>query len=231
MRISLSYALFYSITKSCLCRNCHPRLIQTPNVRYICQTCHDPVEVGQQLRINGDFHHAYHFRCTECSSELGPEARSREGELYCLRCFDKMGMPICSACRRPIEGRIVRALGKAWHVEHFVCHQCEIAFMGSRYYEWRGQAYCLLHYQEKSGGICHICQHPVLGAILARFTNKTYCQEHFRCSMCNTLLDEKSKLYEVDLKPVCKECYDHLPLKWKRRLAKLHLEEVKKWPD
>jgi hypothetical protein len=40
-----------------------------------------------------------------------------QNELYCLRCHDKMGIPICGACRRPIEERVVTALGKNWHVE------------------------------------------------------------------------------------------------------------------
>lgn len=49
--------------------------------------------------------------------ELTAEARELKGELYCLPCHDKMGVPICGACRRPIEGRVVNALGKQWHVE------------------------------------------------------------------------------------------------------------------
>lgn len=49
--------------------------------------------------------------------ELTAEARELKGELYCLPCHDKMGIPICGACRRPIEGRVVNALGKQWHVE------------------------------------------------------------------------------------------------------------------
>lgn len=49
--------------------------------------------------------------------ELTAEARELKGELYCLPCHDKMGVPICGACRRPIEGRVVNALGKRWHVE------------------------------------------------------------------------------------------------------------------
>ena len=40
-----------------------------------------------------------------------------QNELYCLRCHDKMGIPICGACHRPIEERVVTALGKNWHVE------------------------------------------------------------------------------------------------------------------
>lgn len=49
--------------------------------------------------------------------ELTAEARELKGELFCLPCHDKMGVPICGACRRPIEGRVVNAMGKQWHVE------------------------------------------------------------------------------------------------------------------
>lgn len=49
--------------------------------------------------------------------ELTVDARELKGELYCLPCHDKMGVPICGACRRPIEGRVVNAMGKQWHVE------------------------------------------------------------------------------------------------------------------
>jgi hypothetical protein len=58
---------------------------------------------------------------TDCDwlfrTELNADAREVRGELYCLRCHDKMGIPICGACRRPIEERVVTALGKNWHVE------------------------------------------------------------------------------------------------------------------
>lgn len=33
------------------------------------------------------------------SSELNADAREKNDELYCLRCHDKMGIPICGACR------------------------------------------------------------------------------------------------------------------------------------
>ena len=49
------------------------------------------------------------------SKELTAEARELRGELYCLPCHDKQGIPICGACRRPIEERVVRAMGKTWY--------------------------------------------------------------------------------------------------------------------
>lgn len=51
------------------------------------------------------------------SVELDTNSREVGGELYCLRCHDTMGIPICGACHRPIEERVVTALGKNWHVE------------------------------------------------------------------------------------------------------------------
>ena len=62
--------------------------------------------------------------------ELTADARELKGELYCLPCHDKVGVPTCGAWRRPIEGRVVNAMGKQWHVEvnvswHIVFHQCK----------------------------------------------------------------------------------------------------------
>lgn len=59
------------------------------------------------------------FRNTESyfSVELTVDSREVAGELYCLRCHDTMGIPICGACHRPVEERVVTALGKHWHVE------------------------------------------------------------------------------------------------------------------
>lgn len=57
-----------------------------------------------------------------CSKQLTHKCRERDGDLYCLRCFDNLESAICGACRRPIEGRIIHALGKMWHPEviHFL---------------------------------------------------------------------------------------------------------------
>lgn len=40
------------------------------------------------------------------SVELNVEAREKGGDLYCLRCHDKMGIPICGACRSVMDSMI-----------------------------------------------------------------------------------------------------------------------------
>ena len=58
--------------------------------------------------------------------------------------------------------------------------------------------------------------------------SKSWCSHHFACSSCDRMLREKSKFYEVDLKPVCKKCYDRFPRELKLRLKQYHEMESEK---
>ena len=118
--------------------------------------CHVTIQYRWFSSFQND---SYYF-----SIELTVDSREVGGELYCLRCHDTMGIPICGACHRPIEERVVTALGKNWHVEvffgifmnifkifplqHFVCSVCEKPFLGHRHYERKGLAYCEHHYHK-----------------------------------------------------------------------------------
>ena len=83
--------------------------------------CALSVELKEDNVLNG-------YSLYALSVELKEDAREKDGELYCLRCHDKMGIPICGACRRPIEERVIHAMGKTWHVE--VCPgNCLVFFL------------------------------------------------------------------------------------------------------
>jgi len=140
-----------------------------------------------------------------------------------------MGIPICGACRRPIEERVVTALGKHWHVEHFVCAKCEKPFLGHRHYEKRGLAYCETHYHQLFGNLCFVCN-QVIGGDVFTALNKAWCVNHFSCDMCNVNLDLKSKFYEYDEKPVCKKCYERMPAELRKRLRLSHENTMRKNP-
>uniref|UniRef100_A0A9L0RGN6 LIM zinc finger domain containing 2 n=1 Tax=Equus caballus TaxID=9796 RepID=A0A9L0RGN6_HORSE len=202
-----------------LCRPCHNREKAKGLGKYICQRCHLVID-EQPLMFRNDAYHPDHFSCTHCGKELTAEARELKGELYCLPCHDKMGVPICGACRRPIEGRVVNALGKQWHVEHFVCAKCEKPFLGHRHYEKKGLAYCETHYNQLFGDVCYNCGRVIEGDVVSAL-NKAWCVNCFSCSTCNGKLTLKNKFVEFDMKPVCKRCYEKFPLELKKRLKKL----------
>jgi hypothetical protein len=99
-----------------LCRECNEIEKAAGQGRYVCHRCHAIIEEGH-IKFKGDSYHPYHFKCFRCENELTEDAREIGGELYCLRCHDTMGIPICGACHRPIEERVITALGKNWHIE------------------------------------------------------------------------------------------------------------------
>ncbi|CAF0739231.1 unnamed protein product [Didymodactylos carnosus] len=188
-----------------------------------CELCHKAlIEMGflknagslsldeNCLKYKGESYHAYHFRCQVCSSELNENAREVRGELYCLRCYDQLEVAVCAACRTQIEDRVINALGKQWHVEHFACGRCEKPFLGSKHYEKNGIAYCETDYHHLFGNTCFVCNTIISGDVFTA-CNKTYCVDHFACMICETKMDEKSKFYDVDAKPVCKKCFNKLP--------------------
>ena len=49
--------------------------------------------------------------------------------------------------------------------------------------------------------------------------NKAWCVDKFACSACDQRMTVKTKFYEVDLKPVCKKCYDKYPRDLRLRLS------------
>lgn len=49
--------------------------------------------------------------------DLDENAREVHGSLYCLPCHNKLDLPVCAACRRLIDDRVISALGKQWHAE------------------------------------------------------------------------------------------------------------------
>jgi len=216
-----------------LCHDCNAKVKAESAGKYMCQKCHQIIE-GEPLKFRGEYYCPYHFNCTACGIELtstAREVRTRPGytandlnELYCLRCHDKMGFPICAACRRPIEGRVVTALGKHWCVEHFACAKCEKPFLGNRHYERKGLAYCETHYHQLFGNLCYVCNQVIQGDVFTAL-NKAWCVNHFACSSCDQKMTVKTKFYEVDLKPVCKKCYDRYPRELRLRLKKYHDNE------
>uniref|UniRef100_A0A182Q753 LIM zinc-binding domain-containing protein n=1 Tax=Anopheles farauti TaxID=69004 RepID=A0A182Q753_9DIPT len=219
-----------------LCHDCNRKEKEVGLGKHICNKCHGVID-DAPLRFRGEVYHGYHFNCTACGAELDSSARevkNRSGyaandmnELYCLRCHDRMGIPICGACRRPIEERVVTALGKHWHVEHFVCAKCEKPFLGHRHYEKRGMAYCETHYHQLFGNLCFVCNQVIAGDVFTAL-NKAWCVHHFSCSICDQKLDQKSKFFEYDEKPVCKKCYERFPNELRRRLRISHENTIKK---
>jgi paxillin len=99
----------------------------------------------------------FHQHCFKCASE-GCETSLLEsgsfydynGKPYCERHFHVLRGSLCATCEQPIVGKCLSALGKKFHLDHFVCVHCKKKLTvnsGSSavpaFKERQGQPYCI----------------------------------------------------------------------------------------
>ena len=68
----------------------------------------------------------------------------------------------CVACSKAIHGKLLNAMGRTWHPEHFVCAICEEELASKSFYEYDGKPYCEKDYNEMLAPRCAYCNGPIL---------------------------------------------------------------------
>ncbi|KAK6751890.1 hypothetical protein RB195_003359 [Necator americanus] len=202
---SLDYGV-WCVNGRMSCYNCKE---MSPKSRhYVCMKCRQSIVEEDLLRIDNYFFHAYHFSCADCKTALTGAARQLEKEWFCARCFD-LRCEICAGCHKPIDKeneRSTLALGKYFHVEHFRCAKCDVAFMGTKHYEWNGKAYCKEDMMMLCGEFCYRCNR-FLTATSINILGKKWCVDCYRCLSCDRVLKHSEHIFNLDMRPMCKKCF------------------------
>lgn len=73
---------------------------------------------------------------------------------------------VCAACNKDILAKVVTALGRQWHPEHFTCASCDVELGQTTYYESNGRPYCEKDYHELYAPRCAYCNGPILDVSL-----------------------------------------------------------------
>ena len=176
--------------------------------------------------IKGQRMHPEHFTCHTCGKEFkGGDCNEFMDKLYCKEDYVKLLKGVCNACRKPIVGRSITAMGRVWHPEHFVCAHCHRPFMSSTFREHEGKPYCEMHYKQLFADVCAKCNQPIVDQIIRCF-GKAWHPEHFVCTGCETPLGEKFHRWNDN--PLCTKCYTKLPKEVRKRLRKQHKGEKQK---
>lgn len=126
---------------------------------------------------------------------------------------------VCAACRKPIVGRSLNALGRVWHPEHFVCHHCHLPFGDAGFWEKDGEPYCKNHYFQLFGQMCQKCSEPAVTDVIV-FFGRYWHQEHFECGVCGRNLSKKKIIYDYQNKPLCGRDFRKLPKEVQKELEK-----------
>lgn len=112
--------------------------------------------------------------------------------------------PPCAHCNEMVIGRVLNAMGKTWHPDHFVCEVCSQPFPDGKFIEQGDKPYCETHYFELFAPKCIRCEQPILSDVV-RALGHTWCSDHFTCTGCGiNLVGVRYK--EAGEEPYCTSC-------------------------
>ncbi|KAI8584248.1 hypothetical protein K450DRAFT_218858 [Umbelopsis ramanniana AG] len=120
----------------------------------------------------------------------------------------KTGNQKCAKCQKILSGHFVRALGTTWHLECFVCIDCE-EVVTSKFFPYpvestTGRHYplCERDYFRRLKLVCAQCGSALRGSYITALDRK-YHIEHFTCSVCPTVFGPDDSYYEHNDKVYC----------------------------
>ncbi|CAG0908780.1 unnamed protein product, partial [Darwinula stevensoni] len=96
------------------------------------------------------------FRCGELLVDL--IYFWKDGALHCGRHHAEALKPRCAACDEIILAEeCTEAEGRAWHMQHFACFECDTQLGGQRYIMKEGRPYCLQCFDALFAEFCDSC--------------------------------------------------------------------------
>ncbi|KAF0292531.1 Protein prickle [Amphibalanus amphitrite] len=87
----------------------------------------------------------------------------KEGRMFCGRHHAESLKPRCAACDEVRKVGIIladectEAEGRAWHMKHFACFECDQQLGGQRYIMREGRPYCLGCFDAMFAEYCDAC--------------------------------------------------------------------------
>lgn len=174
----------------------------------VCSACNKSI-FGNCITSNEGKLHIDCFVCSvsTCKRKLGGLAYFLEkDDLYCENCYHENYSPRCAYCDKPVKDRLITALGKSFHPEHFFCSQCGKVFgPDEAFLEANGKAYCEEDFGVMFAGVCAKCKKPLLGDFVATPANKWH-KDCFDCIVCHVPLMANG-FFEHEGNPYCETHY------------------------
>ncbi|KAH8246516.1 hypothetical protein KR038_007944 [Drosophila bunnanda] len=116
---------------------------------------------------------------------------------------------VCHKCKEVITKRMITALGKTFHPEHFRCRHCEQQIDDATFNIQDNEPVCTKCFQERYTHICAACKQPILERTVSAM-GESWHENCFRCDgACRKPL-ASLPFYERDGKVYCRQDYEDL---------------------
>jgi len=176
-----------------------------PTARGTCAQCRKPI-LGEVIQALGKTFHPEHFACGNCQNPLGTNNfYEQDGVPHCERCYQELFCARCAHCDEPILDRCVTAIGKKWHINHFICTQCLSPFENGTFFERDSRPYCETCFYAAFAPRCAGCNQSIKGECVNALGQQWH-PEHFVCQYCQKNFSGGS-FFEFGGKPYCETHY------------------------
>ncbi|CAF1396917.1 unnamed protein product [Adineta steineri] len=119
------------------CRECYMN-----NFVPKCLGCKQTI-VDTYIQALGGHYHKTCFVCQECSQPfLTGSFYEHDHQPLCELHYHQRRGSLCSSCQKPIGGRCITAMGRKYHVEHFICSYCTRQLQNGTFKEYQNKPYC-----------------------------------------------------------------------------------------
>ncbi|MEQ2255654.1 hypothetical protein ILYODFUR_016120 [Ilyodon furcidens] len=193
-----------------------PVISSTPSK--VCGKCSKVLSSTQPaVKAMDKVFHSSCFCCMSCCRPLqGMQFYNREGSPQCELCYRK-SLAACSRCGERITDRVLKAMGKCFHVHCFCCSTCSCTLEGLPFIAGEdNKPYCVQDYHRRFSPLCEICKEPIVPApgseeiVKVVALDKNFHIKCYRCEDCVRPLSsevDKCPGYSLDGRMLCIKCY------------------------
>ncbi|OQR70686.1 lipoma-preferred partner-like [Tropilaelaps mercedesae] len=157
-------------------------------------------------------YHISCFKCHVCKKELqGKAFFAVQGQPYCeedyLDTLEK-----CTACRKPILERILRATGRPFHPACFSCLVCGKGLDGVPFtVDAANNIYCIPDFHKRFAPRCCVCKEPIMPqgkgeTVRIVALDRSFHVGCYRCEDCGLRLGQDHPCYPLDGRVLCRDC-------------------------
>ncbi|KAF7635734.1 hypothetical protein Mgra_00004826, partial [Meloidogyne graminicola] len=171
-----------------------------------CPKCNEAV-IGPVIIALGRMWHPDHFCCVQCGDPLGHRNFfERQGKAYCENDFHDLFSPRCYYCNGSIKQRCVTALGRNYHIDHFICADCGCPIKDEGFHERSNSAYCNKCFYRQYAPKCQGCKQPIINKFINAL-NTQWHPECFCCQQCNKSFNYFALPFIYFNRFLCEQCF------------------------
>ena len=167
-----------------------------------CAICSASISTMVSITVNNQVYHRTCYVCGKCGRVFEPSDDTFPGTndtLLCDECKVTKPNPIteyCQHCKNALGSDTIIALGNKWHVECFVCMECNCV-LTDFFRDVSGEPYCEPCWLANYAKMCKFCGDGISEQVMT-IEGHDYHVQCVKCAVCKKTFDRVLDILTID---------------------------------